>query len=240
MPHKLVILNLALLAGTIFAAIQLRDMHLQKQAREQAMRHRKVTPVPPPPVTPLPQAAPVLPAGYATIATQMLFDRSRDSKVIVDPPPPPPPPPPVPAFPVLRGMMKLGDGLTAVFSAKPSDPPSEVKPGEKIGQFTLVSVNEQEAVFAWNGKNYRKSVDEILDRSKDQPAETSRAAPPAASGPPPPVNKTPTGPGQEVQAGIRACNPNDSMSTGTVSEGFRKVVTRTPFGESCRWEAVGR
>jgi hypothetical protein len=241
MTRKLAVLNLALLAVAVYAGVQLRDLYAQKKAREEAMRNRKIAPLPPPPVTPLPQAQPVAPASYAAIATQQLFDKSRDSKVVIEPPPPPPPPPPVPAFPVLRGMMNLGDGLTAVFSAKASDPPMEVKPGERIGQFTLVSVNEQEAVFAWNGKNYRKAVEEILDRSKEQSGDTSRAAPAAPSAAAPAaVVKTPTGPGQDVGSGIRACNPNDSTAAGAVVDGYRKVVSRTPFGESCRWEAAGR
>lgn len=239
MSRKLLILNLALLAGTVFAGMQLRDMYLAKQAREEAIRHRRLTPAPVPPVTALPPAPPVLPASFADIATKMLFDKSRDSKVVEDPPPPPPPPPPVPPFPVLRGVMNLGDGLTAVFSAKPSDPPMEVKPGERIGQFTLVSVNEVEAVFAWNGKNYRKTVDEILDRSKEQSAETSRpAAPPP--GAPAAVIKTPTGPGVETAGGTRSCNPNDSTPAGTVVDGLRKVELSTPFGKACRWEPVAR
>jgi hypothetical protein len=135
--------------------------------------------------------------------------------------------------------MNLGDGLTAVFSEKANSPPQEVKPGQKIGQFTLVSVNEQEAVFAWNGKDYRKTIEEIQDRSREAPAETSRTdapPPPPAAAPP----KVAAGPGVETGVGIRACAPNDSTPPGTVTDGYRKIVTRSPFGESCRWEAVGR
>jgi hypothetical protein len=241
MTRKLVILNIALLGGAVFAGVELRDIYIAKKAREEAMRRKKLAPLPPPPVTPLPQAQPVVPAGYATVATNMLFDKSRNSVVEKELPPPPPPPPPVPAFPVLRGMMNLGDGLTAVFSPKASEPPMEVKPGERIGHFTLVSVNEIEAVFAWNGKNYRKPVEELYDRSKEQSSDTSRpAGPPQGAAPPPVVAKTPTGPDREIGAGMRACNPNDSTAVGAVVDGYRKVEMSTPFGKACRWEAVGR
>jgi hypothetical protein len=34
----------------------------------------------------------------------------------------------------------------------------------------------------------------------------------------------------------RACVPGDTTPPGTVQDGLRKVVSKTPFGESCRWE----
>jgi hypothetical protein len=241
MSRKLVALNLALLAATAYAAAQLRELYLAKQAREAAARNRKVAPAPVPPMTPLAPSPVAVPANFAPIATHMLFDKSRDSKVVIEPPPPPPPPPPVPPFPVLRGIMRLpGEGLISVFSIKASDPPIEVKPGDRIGHFTLVSVNEQEAVFAWNGNQYRKSVEEIRDRSKEQSGETSRPAAPAPGAAPAPVVKRPLGPDKPTGEGTRACNPSDSNPAGAVVDGFRKVEFSTPFGKACRWEAVGR
>ena len=46
------------------------------------------------------------------------------------------------------------------------------------------------------------------------------------------------GPGIELGQGSRACVPGDTTPPGTVKDGFRKVVNKTPFGNSCRWEAV--
>lgn len=241
MSRKLLILNLALLAGTVYAGVQLRELYLAKKAREAAMRSRRIGAAPVPPMTPLAQAPAVLPTAFAPIATNMLFDKSRDSTVIKEPPPPPPPEPPVPPFPVLRGMMSLpGEPLIAVFSIRASDPPMEVKPGDMIGHFRLVSVNETEAVFAWNGKQYRKLVEEIKDRSKEQAGETSRPAAPPPGSTVAPIIKTPTGPGTATGEATRACNPNDSTAAGAVVDGFRKIETSTPFGKACRWEAVGR
>ena len=241
MKHKILLLNGTLLAATIFAGFQLRRLYVAEHARETAALHYKITPAPPPPVAPLTPAPPVLPANYAEIATKTLFHKERNPTVVVVVPPPPPPVP-VPPFPVLKGLMNLGDGggLTAVFAEKPGVPGKEVKPGEPIGQFTLVAVNEQEAVFGWDGKTYRKRVEEILDRTRREEQETSRPAAPPAGAAPAAVAKIPTGPGAETGAGTRACNANDSTPEGAVVDGFRKVMMNTPFGKACRWEAVSR
>src|SRR5262249_46244467 len=152
---------------------------------------------PPPPISAIPQSPAVLPSGYADIAQKMLFDRSRNPAVVIDVPAPPPPKP-VPPFPVLKGMMNIGDGLTAVFSEKPGGPGGEVKPGERIGQFKLVAVNEQEAVFEWEGQQFHKRVEDILDRAQKESADTSRPAAPPPAAPPPAVVKASSGPGAQT------------------------------------------
>jgi hypothetical protein len=236
--QKLLLLNLALAGAIVFTGVQLRDLYRAAKAREAAVLNQKVKPAPPPPITALPPAPAVMPSGYADIAQKMLFDRSRNPTVVVEVPAPPPPKP-VPPFPVLKGMMNIGDGLTAVFAEKPGGSGSEVKPGERIGQFKLLAVNEEEAVFEWDGREFHKRVEDILDRTLKESAETSRpAAPPGV--PPPAVVKTATGPGAQTGEATRACNPNDSTAPGAVVDGYRKVMTTTPFGQACRWEAVAR
>jgi hypothetical protein len=32
--------------------------------------------------------------------------------------------------------------------------------------------------------------------------------------------------------------PGDTTPAGTVRDGYRKLVTQTPFGNACRWELV--
>lgn len=228
------LLNLVLLAATVWAGWQLRSLYLAAKARDAAMLNKKLPPAPPPPLTPLAPPAPVMAAGYSKIATETLFDKSRNPTVVIVTQPPPPPPP-VPPFPALKGMMNLGDGLTAMFSERPGGRGAEVKPGEKIGQFTLVSVNEQEAVFAWNGQTFRKPVDEILDRAKSDSAESSRPVA-VTEAAPPPVVKTPLGPGAQTGEATRACNVNDSTPAGSVVDGYKKVEIQTVFGKACRWE----
>jgi mannose-6-phosphate isomerase-like protein (cupin superfamily) len=43
-------------------------------------------------------------------------------------------------------------------------------------------------------------------------------------------------PGADVGEGYRSCLPNDNSPNGTLADGYRKVVTTSPFGVSCGWE----
>jgi hypothetical protein len=62
----------------------------------------------------------------------------------------------------------------------------------------------------------------------------------AGSGPPPPPPPVQAafGPGEITGFGFKVCVPNDTTPEGTVSGGFRKTVTTTPFGKACRWDPV--
>ena len=60
---------------------------------------------------------PVTPAGYLSIATRLLFDRSRNSTVVDRTATSATASPPMPPLPVYHGMMNLGgSGPTAFFS----------------------------------------------------------------------------------------------------------------------------
>ena len=54
----------------------------------------------------------------------------------------------------------------------------------------------------------------------------------------PSYRKSTTGPGIETGGGHRTCAPDEKSPDGTVDRGFRKVIAKTPFGESCRWEPL--
>jgi hypothetical protein len=233
-------MNLVLVASVAYAGWQLRQAWLAAKAREAAELSRRIKPVPPPPFTPLPAAAEVTPTGYANIAQQMLFDRSRNPNVVIEvPQPPPPPPKPMPALPIYHGQMNIGDGPIAILSVTATTPHQAIHPGEEIGQFKLVDVNTDEIAFEWDGKTVRKKVDELIDRRVQQDvvvaARTEQLAAPEV-----PVAKAPLGPGEDTGRGPRICQPNDSMPAGAVVDGYRKVIAPTPFGESCRWDPVGR
>ena len=234
-------MNVVLVASLTFAGWQLRQAWLAAKAREAAELNRKIKYASPPPFTALPTPGAVTPAGYANIAEQMLFDRSRNPNVVVElpPPPPPPPPKPMPPLPVYHGQMNFGDGPFAILSLTATTPHQAIHPGEEIGQFKLVGVNTDEIAFEWDGKTVRKKVDELIDRKVQQEpvaaARTEQLAAPEVS-----VPKTPLGPGEDTGRGPKICQPNDSMPVGTVVDGYRKVITPTPFGESCRWDPVGR
>lgn len=240
MNRKLLILDVVLAAAAVYAGFQFRGQWLAAKAREAAIVNQKLNPLPAPQFTPLATAPPVLSAGYAEIAQKLLFDRSRNSTVVVEVAPPPPPKP-VPPLPVYHGMMNIGDGPAAILSVNASSPQMEIHPGEMIGPFKLVDVDTQEIALEWDGKIIRKSLDEILDRATRQVVADANTPAPAAPAPPVvPVSKTPLGPGEDTGRGYKVCIPNDSTPDGTVVDGYRKVSLPTPFGSACRWDSVGR
>jgi hypothetical protein len=122
-----------------------------------------------------------------------------------------------------------------------SGPYQEVRPGGKIGDFKLVDVNTRQITLEWDGQLIRKRLDELQQRAAADSAPAARTAQPAAAAAAPAAAPpSPMGPGFDMGRGERACAPNDTNPAGTVSEGYRKVVSKTPFGQSCRWEPVAR
>ena len=245
MKRKLVILNLGLAVFLAYAGFALRQAWRAEKTREAAKLNRAVKPASPRPFTPLAVAPPVVPAGYAAIAEETLFDRSRNPNVPVEVPAAPPPKP-MPPLPLYHGQMNIGTGPMAILSVTATSAHQGLHAGETIGQFKLVDVTSDEITLEWEGKTIRKNVDELLDRSASQQqaavtaARTDQPAAPAALPPPPAAAKTATGPGADTGAGFKRCEPNDSTPAGTVVDGFRKVINPTPFGEACRWDPVGR
>ncbi|MBV9507646.1 MAG: hypothetical protein JO323_21840, partial [Acidobacteriia bacterium] len=129
MKRKLLLLNVALLAFLGYAGWRLRQEWLDAKAREAAELNKPLKWIAPPPFSALPASPPVTPSGYAEIATQMLFDRSRNPTVVVEVPPPPPPQP-MPPLPVYHGQMNIGSGPLAILSANATSPHEAVHPGE--------------------------------------------------------------------------------------------------------------
>jgi hypothetical protein len=247
LKRKLLLLNLGLAAFVAYAGFELRQAWLAEKAREAAELNKAVKPSAPIPFAPLAVAPPVAPAGYAAIAEQTLFDRSRNPNVVVDVPPPPPPKP-MPPLPVYHGQMNIGSGPMAILSATANSPHLGLHPGETIGPFKLVEVDREEITLEWEGKAIRKNVDELVDRSAQGAAaapaavtaRTEQSAAAAPAPPPPGPAKSAIGPGADTGAGFKRCEPNDSTPAGTVVDGYRKVISPTPFGEACRWDPVGR
>jgi hypothetical protein len=150
------------------------------------------------------------------------------------------PPKPVPPFPVAYGVMDLGSGPTVILGEKPGAPSRGYALGEKVGEFTLVAMENDEVVFEWEGKQFRKNLREL------KPPPSSAAAPVAAAARPVPapvqtqvVSSLPdAGPGVQLSEDLKACVAGDTIPAGTVRGGYRKLVTTTPFGQACRWELV--
>jgi hypothetical protein len=236
--RKLWLVDITLLVLVALAFTALRQRWLEGRAREEALLKRIVPVAGPPVIPPLPAYSRATAAQYIEVAEKMVFSRDRNPTVILDPPAPPPPPKPMPQLPVAYGVMNLGDGPTAILSEKPGAQHRGYKAGEKIGEFKVVALNNKEIVLEWDGKYLKKNIEELADRTPI--AQAPAAEPQQQAAEPAKTQSTsigkPEGPGTDMGNSTRACVPGDTSPPGTVQDGLRKVVTKTPFGESCRWE----
>ena len=247
MTRKLLALDLLLLAATVLLGMKVRREWIAARTREQVLLQRKIAPKPSPPLVPLVQPPPSTANMYAPVAEKSLFSKDRNSNVILDPPAPVKEKP-VPRFPTARGVM-LWDGVppTVVLSERPGGAQKGYHPGDTIGEWQIISVDNQYVVLGWDGKEYKKRLDELLDKTTLTTAEAAPAAGNAAANvmntSTPQVQSlstsTPQGPGADMGGNARACVAGDTSPAGAIVNGMRKVVTQSPFGGStCRWEQV--
>jgi hypothetical protein len=240
MSSKLRILDLALVVIAALLGWQLRREWTGSQARDLALANRSNPAAHVPGLAPLDKVNGFTSADFADVAMKNLFSKDRNPTVIVDPPPPPPPKP-QPPFPVAHGVM-LWDGVppTIVLSEKAGGPQRGYHPGDSIGPWKVVSVDNSYADFEWDGKDFKKRIDELIDRT---PIDATPAPKPAAAAPAPAAAASQNlstgshnGPGVDMGGGVKACYSDDKSAEGSVVDGLKKVMTPTPFGTSCRWE----
>jgi len=239
---RLLDLGLLVLAGLLYW--HLRGEWMGSHARDLALLNGSLPPSRVRGLAPLDNVGPVTAADFADVATKNLFSQDRNPNVIVDPPPPPKEKP-VPPFPVAYGVM-LWDGVppTVVLSDRPGGAQKGYRPGDTIGPWKLVSVDTSYAEFEWDGKDFKKRIDELIDRSAvaqaaaPAPNVAAQAAAAKPAGPQSLSTPSQSGPGVDQGSGFRGCNPGDSSPDGTVMDGMKKVVVATPFGSSCHWEAA--
>ena len=185
----------------------------------------------------------MLPSGYADIAQKMLFDKSRNSTVVIETPAPPPPKP-MPPLPSYHGQMKLpGQDLIVFLSEGGRGPHRAVHIGDSIGEFKLVEANSEALTLDWDGKTITKNLKELVGTGgPGEQAAPSAAVPRPAAPPPPPAAKPLIGPGADASMGSKTCAANDGYPDGAVVDGYRKVNIPTPFAPVglCRWDPVGR
>jgi hypothetical protein len=237
LKRKLIVLDLVLLAVLCVLGMRLRDTWLEAEKREVVVLHKTVKTVPPPLLSPLPQVQPATAAAYVQVAQKMLFSKDRNPVVVIEVAPPKP----MPALPVVHGVIDIGDGATAIMSAKKGDAHRGFHAGEKVGDFKLVAVNTQEIALEWEGKTIRKRVEDLIDRSAPEPGPAAGVARPATPSAPAPAQVSApvrSAPGVDTGAGLRACVPGDNSPAGSIVDGYKKMVIKTPFGEICRWEAA--
>lgn len=251
MRRNLWLLDLTLLISVVISGFVLKQRWSESSTREQALLQRAV-PVPPAPALPgIPKVNPATPAAYMTAVQMNLFSKDRNPNVILDPPPPPPPPPVMPNLPVAYGVLDLGAGPTAILAEKPGAAHKSYRAGERIGAFKIVAMNNREILFDWDGQHVLRTFEQLADRkptitstgamASDAPPPNPAAAPAAPAASSQPSMKSlgdVKGPGADLGNQTRACAPGDSAPAGAVQDGMRKVVTKSPFGDVCRWEPV--
>jgi hypothetical protein len=235
--RRLRLLDFSLLVVLFLLGWQMRREWIWAHARTQAFIQARVHPAMVQPLAPLAKVPPLSPLAYAQTVMQNLFSRDRNPQVIIDPPAPVPDPP-VPPFPVARGVM-LWEGVppTVVLSERAGGEQKGYHPGDTIGEWKIVSVDSRYLVLGWNGQEFKKRLDEILDKNNlvAEAAPTPAAAAPAAAANTNLSNNSKTGPGVELGNNTKSCIPGDPTPAGTVVGGMRKEVTATPFGAGCQW-----
>jgi hypothetical protein len=140
----------------------LRVNWLEAQARERAVLRRQVAPkaVLAPPSIPGVQAT--APAEYIDVANKMLFSKDRNPIVVVEPPKPAPEPV-MPALPSYTGQMAIG-AEPVIFLSIAKDVQHSFHAGDQVGDFKLVSFNDDNVVFDWNGKTVERKLEDLRPR----------------------------------------------------------------------------
>jgi hypothetical protein len=241
MKRRLLLLNLLLLAAVSGGIYMLRERAQQSAAREQQVLSHKVPVAPPPVVTPVPAPSPVPATNYIDVAAKVLFSKDRSPNPIVDPPKPVPEKK-MPPLPFAYGIMDFGTGPTVIMAEKSGVPHHGYHIGDKVGEFKLMAVNGRELTLDWDGKEIKKKLEELEDKNAAASAEVQSKTEVAANKPPPPPKEPELPPepkpGKDTGGGFRACRTGDTAPNGTVADGYRKVITRSPFGEHCTWEQI--
>jgi hypothetical protein len=242
------VIALTVLLAAALAAVAWQARARWTEARETRAKtiDVKVKPAPVPPLVPVPKPEGATPAKYADVATKNLFAKDRNPNVIIDPPKIEPPKK-MPPLPVVYGVLGLPSGTRAMMSERSGEPSKAVRAGDTIGEFKIESLDAQNVVFDWDGKQFPKKIEDLIDRSAGIDPASAASTPVAqravAAAPAPAQPQgTPKGPGAEfaTAAGTsqRACVPGDSTPANTVVDGYRKNVVPTPFGNVCTWIKV--
>lgn len=243
MSRKLWVLNLLLVALIATVCWQIRIRWQQREAAQNRFLAQ----------APKAEAAPVLvlppvpgqvsPATYIQVANELMFSRDRNPTVVIEEPPKKQ----MPALPRYYGAMNFGSGPRVVLAPAAGKPQKTFQLGDQIGDFKLLAVSNSEIVFEWDGKKVPAKLADLKDLTP--PPEAAPAAQAAAANEPErPASKIKamaattiqdtSKPGAQLGEKYRECQPGDKSPAGAVVDGYKKMVYKTVFGESCRWEKV--
>src|ERR1019366_6395062 len=114
------------------------------------------------------------PAEYIDVAGKMLFSKDRNPTVVVEAPKPVPEPV-MPALPNYHGQMSIGEPVI-LLSMSANATQRSYHAGDQVGDFKLVSFDENRVDFEWKGKNIERKLEEL------KPKETTAATGTQAGG----------------------------------------------------------
>ncbi len=251
MNRKLVWLNVLLVGALGAAGYQWRQSSLRSAEHGKSFLKQPARPQQVPVHVPAQQVKAVQAANYLPAAQQLLFAKDRNPDEIIEVKTPPPPPP-VPAFPAAYGVISMFGETTVLLSEPGKAEQKGYRSGEKVGPFLIAKLTEEEITLAWEDKQFKKNIADL--KPKEAPPQQASAPPPTVvdQGP---VNKNPPTPSevvkktQEATAGLPGidvggadlvCAAGDTSPAGSIQGGYRKVITRTPFSNVCRWVKVGQ
>ncbi len=240
MKKRLLLLDLALIGLIVLAGLRLRSMGQALAAREDALRRGAPARVVAKPEAPIAKVVPLVAAEYVEVAQKMLFAPDRNPNVIVEAAPVKVMPP----LPVAHGTMELGGVMMALLSEKPAMPHRAYTAGDTVGAFKLLAISRDELTLEWEGKKITRRLAELMEaraRAGSPGAAAQNDAPAAAAAGAAPTtisNTTPGQPGIQLDTDVRACQPGDTAPDGTISDGYKKIMQKTPFGNMCRWQAI--
>lgn len=241
MKRRLLFLNLLLLTSAIGAGWLLRQRYQAAHAHEAEVLKQRFPAAPAPALSPIPPPLPATSGSYVDVAQKMLFARDRNPNVIVDPPPPPPPKPAMPPLPFAYGVLDFGGGPTVILAEKAGAPHHQYHPGDTIGAFKILDVNGQQILLEWQGERIIKNLSDMVDKTGGAAAavaDQKAAEAPKAAAAPAVVAQVDPKPGASMGAEQKACLAGDKSPAGTVVDGFKKIVSASPFGSRCYWEPV--
>jgi hypothetical protein len=236
---RLFLINILLLAAIAAAAMKWMDLR-DETAKREAMVMQSAPKLPeakPAAASPPPEKT--VAANYLDVAARLLFSKDRNPAVVVAPPPVKQ----MPALPLTYGVLMLADPPIIMMAAQKGQPQKGYRPGDPVGDFKIVTFDNRNITLEWDGKKILRTVSELADRDTATQQVMNQQNIPVTEAPKPVVQNIPSGaaanaPGVDTGGGIRACNVNDSLPAGTVQDGYRKIVSETPFGKVCRWEKL--
>lgn len=240
MRNRLFALNLLLLTLIAGAVWRLREGWLEARQRESELLRKSLPALPAPAVLVPPSAGAVNSTPYLEVASRLLLSRDRNPNVVIEEAPPKPMPP----LPKFYGLMGFDDRPFLILAERSGAPQQKFQVGQTIGEFKIVKLESSGLTFEWDGKQVFAGFAEMADRNPVAQAqaapgpETPSAAPPQSSSLTSISGPVSSRPGVELTPTTKACVPGDSSPDGSVADGYRKVITKTPFGNQCRWEQV--